>query len=82
MDQRAVDERMRKLKKRGFTTDGVRERCERCGQNGVWIYKINARVGGRDIRWCLACHDVRSWRRSSDDQLFEDVGFDLDKFLT
>jgi hypothetical protein len=83
MDQRAIEERMRRLKKRGFITDGVRERCEKCGENGVWIYKIlGSRMGGRDIRWCLACADVRSWRRTSDDHLVEDVGFDLDKFLT
>lgn len=72
---------MRKLKKRGFTTDGVRERCDACGENGQWIYKILARVGGRDIRWCLACGKVRSWRRTADDQMIEDVNFDLHQFL-
>ncbi len=83
MDERAIEERMRKLKKRGFITDGVRELCPDCGQTGVWIYKIlGTRMGGRDIRWCMACGKVRSWRRTSDDQLTEEAGFDIDKFLT
>jgi hypothetical protein len=82
MDERAIEERMRKLKKRGFVTDGVREHCDKCEVNGVWIYKIlGSRVGGRDIRWCLNCGVVRSWRRFSDDQLVEDTSFDLDAFL-
>jgi hypothetical protein len=82
MDERAIEARMLRLKKRGFITDGVRERCDKCGENGQWIYKIlGSRIGGRDIRWCLACGVVRSWRRSSDDQLVEDEAFDLDKFL-
>jgi hypothetical protein len=82
MDERAIEERMRKLKKRGFVTDGVRERCDACEQNGVWIYKIlGSRIGGRDIRWCLNCGKVRSWRRSSDDQLYEDTKFEIDEFL-
>ena len=73
---------MRRFKKRGFVTDGVRERCNDCEQNGVWIYKIlGSRVGGRDIRWCLACGKVRSWRRYADDNLVEDTNFDLDEFL-
>ena len=72
----------RKLKKRGFTTDGVRERCDKCSQSAQTIYKIlGSRVGGRDIRWCMACGDIRSWRRTSDDQLVEEAGFDLKKFL-
>ena len=82
MDDRAIEERMRRFKKRGFTTDGVRERCNDCEQNGVWIYKIlGSRVGGRDIRWCLASGKVRSWRRYADDNLVEDTNFDLDEFL-
>jgi hypothetical protein len=82
MDDREIDALQRKLKKRGFITDGVRELCEKCGQKGEWIYKIlGARIGGRDIRWCLACGSTRSWRRTSDDQLIEEQGFDLKKFL-
>jgi hypothetical protein len=82
MDRREFEALQRKLKKRGFTTDGVRERCESCGQSAQTIYKIlGSRVGGRDIRWCMACGNIRSWRRTSDDQLVEEVGFDLKKFL-
>ncbi len=81
MDDREIEALQRKLKKRGFTTDAVREICDRCNQHGEWIYKILARTGGRDIRWCLACGSIRSWRRSADDQLVEDKGFDLHKFL-
>jgi hypothetical protein len=81
MDDREIEALQRKLKKRGFITDGVREHCDRCEQKGEWIYKIYGRVGGRDIRWCLACGSVRSWRRTSDDHLVEEQGFDLKKFL-
>jgi len=81
MDLREIEALQRKLKKRGFIIDGIRERCDACGQSAQIIYKIHSRVGGRDIRWCMACHVIRSWRRSSDDQLSEEVGFDLAKFL-
>jgi len=81
MEDREIEEIQRKLKKRGFFTDGVRERCESCGVNGVWIYKILARSGGRDIKWCLACGLVKSYRRTADDKLVEDQGFDLQAFL-
>lgn len=81
MEDRDIEALQRKLKKRGFITDGVRERCDACSVNGVWIYKILARSGGRDIKWCLACDSVRSWRRTSDDKLVEDTPFDLHKFL-
>ncbi len=81
-DEQKIEELTRKLKKRGFITDGVREYCEACTQRAQWIYKlVSARQGGRDIRWCLACGVVRSWRRTSDDQLVEDTAFDLEKFL-
>jgi hypothetical protein len=81
MEDREIEELQRKLKKRGFITDGVRELCDACGVRGQWIYKIMSRVGGRDIRWCLACGNIRSWRRTADDKLVEEVGFDLVKFL-
>jgi len=81
MEDGEIEARQRKLKKRGFTTDAVRDRCESCGVNAVWIYKILARSGGRDIKWCLACDKVRSWKRSADDTLVEDTAFDLDRFL-
>jgi len=82
MDDRQIEERVRKLKKRGFITDGIRERCADCGVNGQAIFKILSRVGGRDIKWCLACGVVRSWRRTADDHLIEEPAFDLDKFLS
>ena len=83
MDQRTADELIRKLRKRGFITDGVREQCADCGQSAQAIFKILGKgMGGRDIRWCFACGKIRSWRRTSDDHLFEDVGFDLVKFLS
>ncbi len=81
MDERRIEERVRKLRKRGFITDGVRELCADCGANQQTIYKISSRVGGRDIRWCQACGVVRSWRRTADDHLVEEPGFDLDAFL-
>jgi hypothetical protein len=80
-DERLIEERIHKLKKRGFTTEGVRESCQDCGQSAVRLYKTMGRGGGgRDIRWCLACGKIRSFRRISD-QLVEDEKFDLDKFL-
>jgi hypothetical protein len=82
-EEQQIEARIQKLQKRGFITDGVRESCPDCGISAQRIYKILGRgIGGRDIRWCLACGRVRSWRRSSGDQLVEDVNFDLDKFLT
>jgi len=81
MEDREIEERIRKLKKRGFFTDGVRESCPACGVSAQAIFKILSRVGGRDIRWCLACGVVRSWRRTADDHLFEEKDFDLDAFL-
>jgi hypothetical protein len=81
MEDHEIDALMRKLKKRGFITDAVRERCEACGVNGVWVYKIHSRTGGRDIKWCLNCQVVRSWRRNADGALTEEANFDLQKFL-
>jgi hypothetical protein len=81
VEDHEIEDIQRKLKKRGFKTDGVRERCEGCSVNGVWIYKISSRTGGRDIKWCLACGTIRSWKRTSDDKLAEDTSFDLQKFL-
>jgi hypothetical protein len=83
MDEAKVEELIRKLRKRGFITDGVREFCPTCTQRAQAIFKISSqRQGGRDIRWCFACGKIQSWRRLSDDQLVEDQAFDLEKFLT
>ncbi len=81
MTQKEAEALHIKLKKRGFITDAVREYCDSCQERAQMIFKLMSRLGGRDIRWCLACEKIRSWRRSSDDQLVEDVDFDLVKFL-
>jgi hypothetical protein len=82
MTPKEAEALLQKLKKRGFITDGVREYCDACGERTQSIFKLmNARIGGRDIRWCGHCEKIRSWRRTSDDQLVEDVNFDLKKFL-
>jgi hypothetical protein len=81
-DEQLIEDRILRLKKRGFTTEGVRESCQDCGQSAQRIYKTMGRGSvGRDIRWCLACGKIRSWRRVAGDQLVEDTTFDLDKFL-
>ncbi len=81
MDERQIGDLHRKLRLRGFKQDAVRERCDACGENAASLYKILARSGGRDIKWCLACGNIRSWKRTADDKLVEDTGFDLVKFL-
>jgi hypothetical protein len=82
MERAEVERLVGKLRKRGFITDGVREHCEKCGVSAQAIFKLmSARQGGRDIRWCLNCDTIRSWRRMSDDQLVEDENFNLEKFL-
>jgi hypothetical protein len=80
-EEQLIEARIAKLKKRGFSTQGTRESCQDCGVSAQRIYQARGRSVGRDIRWCLACGKIRSWRRSAGDQLVEDVGFDLDKFL-
>ncbi len=81
MDERKAEELLRKIKKRGFTTDAVRDPCDACNLRAVTVFKLLSRLGGRDIKWCMNCHTVRSWRRSSDDQLVEEKDFDIEKFL-
>jgi hypothetical protein len=81
MEDLEIEERMRKLKKRGFITDSVREACGACSRTALHIYRIAGRGGGRDIHWCLACDMTKSFRRNADDLLIEDPDFDLDAFL-
>ena len=76
-----IEALMGKLKKRGFITDGTHEHCPGCGKSAVWIYKLAGRIGGRDIRWCLACGSMRSWRRNAQDDLVEEKPFDIETFL-
>jgi hypothetical protein len=80
-DEQVIEARILKLQKRGFTTAGTRESCPDCGVSAQRIYTTRGRSVGRDIRWCLACGKIRSWRRSAGDQLVEDTSFNLDKFL-
>jgi hypothetical protein len=72
-----------KLKKRGFRQDDLlHHECPACHEQAVRIYAIAGRSGGRDIRLCLACGDVRSWRSVAGlEDRAEDPGFDLRAFL-
>jgi hypothetical protein len=81
MDDRQIEERIRKLKKRGFITDSVREECSACKVTALHIYRAVGRGGGRDIHWCMACQKTRSFRRNVADELVEDTAFDLEAFL-
>ena len=81
MDDRQVEDLIRKLKKRGFITDSVHEHCAACGRSTCHIYRVFGRGAGRDIHWCMACHVVRCFRRGGEDGLVEDPTFDLVAFL-
>jgi hypothetical protein len=81
MTDREIEDLQRRLKKRGFNLDGMREHCADCNERAQLVYRIAGRTGGRDIRWCLACGKIRSWKRSADDILQEEVPFDVEKFL-
>jgi hypothetical protein len=76
-----AEQLVRKLQKRGFITDGIREHCRKCGLSAVTIYRLVGRIGGRDIFWCQYCHDITSFRRASSDTLTEEQNFDLEAFL-
>ena len=81
METRKVEELIRKLLKRGFKRDSVKDSCAACGVSAVHVYKLLGRTGGRDVKWCMACHKISSWKRSASDDLYEDTEFDLEKFL-
>jgi hypothetical protein len=72
-----------KLKKRGFKqTDVYHHECPTCNEKAVRIYGIMAKVGGRDIRLCLACGKATSFRNSAGmEGREEDANFDLAAFL-
>jgi hypothetical protein len=72
-----------KLKKRGFKQEDVfHHECPTCKENAVRVYAILGKVGGRDIRLCLACGDARSWRSVAGmNERVEDPDFDLNAFL-
>ena len=72
-----------KLKKRGFKqSDTLHHECPSCHENTVRIYAIIGKTGGRDIRLCLACGAVKSFRNVAGmEERSEDDGFDLAAFL-
>lgn len=72
-----------KLKKRGFKQgDLYHHECPSCHEPAVRIYAIMSKVGGRDIRLCLACGKSTSFRASAGmEGREEDVDFDLESFL-
>ena len=78
-----LDELERKLTKRGFKqTDLYHHECPACHEPAVRIYGIGGKLGGRDIRLCLACGVCKSFRSGSGmEERIEDPGFDLDTFL-
>ncbi len=73
-----------KLKKRGFKQDDLyHHECPSCHANAVRIYAIMGRAGGRDIRLCLECGDVRSFRAVAGmESREEDPNFNLEQFLS
>ena len=72
-----------KLTKRGFRqADPLHHECPSCHEQAVRIYGISGKLGGRDIRLCLACGETRSFRSSSGmEERVEDAAFDLQTFL-
>ena len=72
-----------RLGKRGFKRDDLfMHECPACKEQAVASYKIFGKIGGRDIKLCLACGVARSWRSGAAMQdRVEDPGFDLDAFL-
>lgn len=73
-----------KLTKRGFRQGDVfHHECPACHENAVRIYTIGrGKLGGREIRLCLACGLAKSFRSEAGlEERIEDVGFDLEKFL-
>ncbi|HKA89765.1 MAG TPA: hypothetical protein VKE22_19015 [Haliangiales bacterium] len=82
MDEQQVEQLIRKLRKRGFITDALRDHCSACGKSAMHVYRLVSRLGGRDIHWCMACGQIRSFRRHADDTVVEDKDFDIEKFLS
>jgi hypothetical protein len=81
VDQRKFEELQRKLQKRGFKRDSVKDACPDCNVSAVHVYKLLGRTGGRDIKWCMACGKITSFKRTANDDLVQDTGFDLEAFL-
>ena len=72
-----------KLTKRGFKqADLYHHECPSCHEQAVRVYGIGGKLGGRDIRLCLACGVCRSFRSGSGmEDRVEDPDFALDAFL-
>jgi len=72
-----------KLTKRGFKqADLYHHECPSCHEQAVRVYGIGGKLGGRDIRLCLACGVCRSFRSGGGmEDRVEDPNFDLDAFL-
>jgi hypothetical protein len=72
-----------KLKKRGFKQgDLYHHECPTCKEQAVRVYTILSKIGGRDIRLCLACGEAKSYRAVAGmDGREEDASFDLKTFL-
>lgn len=72
-----------KLKKRGFKqSDLYHHECPSCKEPAVRVYGIMSKMGGRDIRICLACGDTKSFRNVAGmEGRSEDAAFNLDEFL-
>ncbi|MBV8757149.1 MAG: hypothetical protein JO257_07745 [Deltaproteobacteria bacterium] len=78
-----LDNIIHKLRKRGFKQDdGLLHECPSCKQQGVVIFAIAGKQGGRDIRLCIECGKAKSWRAVAGmESREEDTAFDLDAFL-
>ena len=78
-----LDALERRLNKRGFKqTDLYHHECPSCKEPAVRVYGIMGKTGGRDIRVCLACGVVKSFRNVAGmEGRAEDPDFDLEAFL-
>jgi hypothetical protein len=81
VDQRKAEELIRKLLKRGFKRDSVKDHCPACNVSALHVYQVASRLGGRDVKWCMACGKINSFKRTANGDLNEDIGFDLEQFL-
>ncbi|HSN25070.1 MAG TPA: hypothetical protein VLT45_02260 [Kofleriaceae bacterium] len=83
MPIKELDNIVYKLRKRGFKQDDVLlHECPSCKAQGVAVFKIAGRQGGRDIRLCIECGKAKSWRSVAGmETREEDTSFDLDAFL-
>ena len=83
MEPKDIEALERRLTKRGFKqADLYHHECPSCKEPAVRIYGIGGKLGGRDIRLCLACGVCKSFRSGSGmEDRVEDPSFDLETFL-